>query len=94
VNPAIKYGAGDERARTILTRTSNTVITLESIETKVADYEAELSKQGKLTEDTKQQIAGIREGFLSDLRQLISKNLRDTIDRAEELVGENDDLPD
>ncbi|HEX8130634.1 MAG TPA: hypothetical protein VF527_16155 [Pyrinomonadaceae bacterium] len=93
VDPAVKYGAGDEKARAILTEASSLVIRMESFERRVAETKAQLSSEGKLTGVTKQKVAEIEECQPS-MRQDIFEILRDRIERVEQLVGEKDDLSD
>lgn len=91
VDPAIKYGAGDEKARSLLTRSSNMIIRLESLETDLAKTKKKLSLENRLTDADKQQIAEL-EKDQSSMRRLLSEILRDRIERVEDLVGENNDL--
>jgi ppGpp synthetase/RelA/SpoT-type nucleotidyltranferase len=93
VNPAIKYGAGDKRVRTILTETSDMVIGMETLETKLANGKTQLSLEGQITDAEKQTIVELEEENHSLRRQAL-KILRDRIEHVEELVGENHDLSD
>jgi ppGpp synthetase/RelA/SpoT-type nucleotidyltranferase len=93
VDPAIKYGAGNERVRTILTEASEIVVGTESLETNLANTKTQLSSQGRFTDDKQQALAELEEG-IPTLRRQVFEHLRDKIERVEELVGENDDLSD
>ncbi|HEX8457272.1 MAG TPA: hypothetical protein VF656_08245 [Pyrinomonadaceae bacterium] len=93
VDSAIKYGGGNEKARTILTRTSEAVIDEELLETKLIQAKRQLSLENRFTPADKQEIVEIEEAQ-GAVKRLILAILRDRIERAEELVGENDDLSD
>jgi putative GTP pyrophosphokinase len=102
VDSAIKYGGGDENVQAILTDASFMVVSEESLETKSADLLREISTQGDVTDETKQQIVDLQ-AQLNSLRQQVFENLRDYIAvvekrghviLAEKLKGENYDLSD
>lgn len=93
IDPAIKYGGGDEDIQTLLAVASDAVATQELAETKLADARAKLSSQEKLTEDKRQQIILIQERLNSE-KQRLHEVLRDIIEHAEELKGDSDDLSD
>jgi translation elongation factor EF-1beta len=57
VDPAIKYGAGDEDTRELLTEASRMVVGMESLETELAVLS---SKEG-VTDDIRQKISEIEE---------------------------------
>ncbi len=91
VDPAIKYGGGDEKVQRILAHASTTVINTESLEIDLLDTKALLSSEGKLTGDNKQRIDGIQER-VNSLRQQVFDNLRDTLESLAEIGWINDDL--
>ncbi|HEY0099240.1 MAG TPA: hypothetical protein VGB76_09820 [Pyrinomonadaceae bacterium] len=93
VNPAIKYGAGDERVRWILANASNMVVRTESLEVDWVNLKGNLSPSDMFTEDI-QQIIAENEKILTSLRQQVFKGLHDVIEYLEEPAGENDDLSD
>ncbi|MCA1565091.1 MAG: hypothetical protein LC803_05555 [Acidobacteria bacterium] len=93
VDPAIKYGAGNEKVRSLLTTTSKLVIGTEGIETGVTKMKTQLSSKDQLSDVNEQVIANI-EGSQRRMRQNISEILRDRIKHVEELAGENNDLSD
>ena len=93
VDPAIKYGAGNERVRTLLTLSSEVVVGMESLETEFADAKKQLFLEDRLTDADKQKIAKVEE-LQRSTRQEIFEILHDRIERAEELAGENNDLSD
>jgi ppGpp synthetase/RelA/SpoT-type nucleotidyltranferase len=93
VNPAIKYGAGNENVREMLTETSDLVIHIELIEVRLANAKTQLSLEDKSTDTDKQKIAKIEER-VKPLRQGVFENLRKSIEYVEECLGENDDLSD
>lgn len=93
VDPAVKYGAGDERVQAILTKESNEVIAMESLETKLANTKSQLSSQGRLTDNKRQKIVKIEEDINSLRRRGIEK-LRKIVKLVEEVEGESDDLSD
>jgi ppGpp synthetase/RelA/SpoT-type nucleotidyltranferase len=91
VDPAIKYGAGDEAVRTLLAQTSTMVISIESSEPQLADVKVLLSSQDKVTDDMQQRVDRLEEEQRSIRRQAF-EILRDTIKKVEELAGEHNDL--
>ncbi len=93
VDPAVKYGAGNEKVRTILTEASSMVIELELLETKLAEVRTQLSLEDRFTDTNKLKIVQTEEAQRS-LRQLGLEILRVGIERIEEFMGENDDLSD
>jgi ppGpp synthetase/RelA/SpoT-type nucleotidyltranferase len=90
VDPAIKYGGGDELVRSILANASSMVVSEESIETKLASAQGQ---QDSFTDDGKQKIAEIQVQLVS-MRRDVFKSLRETIKIIEGLKGENDALSD
>ncbi|HLL73488.1 MAG TPA: hypothetical protein VK363_18755 [Pyrinomonadaceae bacterium] len=93
VDPAIKYGAGNRNVRSILRGTSDMVIGMESLETKLANTKTQLSLEDRLTDADKQLIVQLEEEQSSLKRQAL-EILRDRIERVEELVGGSYDLSD
>jgi ppGpp synthetase/RelA/SpoT-type nucleotidyltranferase len=93
VDPTIKYGAGDEDARELLTVASDVIIKMESLEVMLVDVKVELSLAGKFTDADKQWIAKVEKKRRSIRRQAV-RILRGRIKRLEESAGERDDLPD
>lgn len=93
VDPAIKYGAGNEDLRTLLTASSNAISSIEALEVKIVDWKAQLSSADRFTNAEKQRIGEFEEKQRS-LRQEAVNLLLEDIKFAEELVGENDDLSD
>jgi putative GTP pyrophosphokinase len=93
MNPAIKYGGGDERIQTTLIESSSLVANQEALEVQFADTAAQLSLQDSLTEEKKQEIDTIHEG-VDKLRQDIYKLLHDSIERVEKIKGEGNDISD
>jgi ppGpp synthetase/RelA/SpoT-type nucleotidyltranferase len=93
IDPAIKYGAGNERARTILTYTSEMVVGMELAEAKLAETKSRLLSANKLTGVNKQRIADIEELHRSK-RQEVSKKLRVSIEFMKYLKEHINDIPD
>jgi ppGpp synthetase/RelA/SpoT-type nucleotidyltranferase len=91
IDPAIKYGAGNERARSFLTQTSELVISIESLETELANTKMLFSSKGILTGDNQQTIFDLEAGNISN-RQRVFKFLRYMVEHTEELLGESNDL--
>lgn len=94
VEPSIKYGGGNETARTFLIDTSSGIAEWEGFETELSDMQALMSSQGKITDDDKRRIFDMQE-MLSSSKQRIYKFLRETIEIVEEHgKGENDAFSD
>ena len=89
VDPAIKYGVGNEDVRMLLTQASAMVIIVESSEIRSA--KAIISSEALFTDD--KWITKI-EKSISSMRQQAFETLRDVIEIVEELEGEKDDLSD
>ncbi len=85
VDPAIKYGAGNEKMRSLLAISSRLVINTERIEILLTGMKAQLSLEDKLSGVDKQMIAKIEEDERSE-RSKIFKILHDSIDKAEDLA--------
>jgi putative GTP pyrophosphokinase len=90
IDPAIKYGGGNETVRIILAATSVLVAAEESTETMLANALAKKSSQGDSSNDAIQEVAERHER----MKQRIFKNLREFMELAEVLKGENDALSD
>jgi ppGpp synthetase/RelA/SpoT-type nucleotidyltranferase len=86
-DPAIKYGAGDERIQKFLTDYSYLVASIEFLEINLAVRPALLSVDAEATNDGDQTVAEAQ-GELSSLRQEVFQNLRNIIERLENLKGE------
>lgn len=84
VDPAIKYGAGDERVRTLLAKTSTMVIVVESSEIQSANIRAKLLSLDLLPDDI-QQIITENEKTLSLMRQRTLKTLSNVIETLAEI---------
>jgi ppGpp synthetase/RelA/SpoT-type nucleotidyltranferase len=93
VDPAIKYGAGNENVRKTLTVTSEMVIAMESFETTLAEVKKEIPLEVKVVDAFKQLIVENEEEKTA-LRQRAFKVLHDNIELVEGLAGENNDLSD
>lgn len=91
VNPAIKYGGGDEDIQKVLIESSSLVSNQESLEINLAAATAQLYSKDSVTEDEKQQIVNAQE-VVDKLRQDIFKHLRSAIERVEKLKGESNDF--
>lgn len=75
VDPAVKYGGGDEYTLTILTKTSSLVATQELLETQFTDRQALLSSQGNLMDNKKQELIDLQDKLSSlkrEVRELLS----------------------
>ncbi len=70
LDPAIKYGGGEERVRELLARASEGVALEELAERHLADLLANSPPQDQLPEDFRQEIAVNRERLSSCKRQL------------------------
>lgn len=86
VDPAIKYGTGDEELRSLLAQTSKLVGVIELRETKFASMKLLLSSQDKVTDDMQQKIAR-HEDSHNLLRQRAFKALRDAIETIVKIGG-------
>ncbi|HVF48699.1 MAG TPA: hypothetical protein VNA19_01355 [Pyrinomonadaceae bacterium] len=93
VNPAIKYGGGNESIQTTLKELSSVVATQEWLEVNSASIATLLLSQDVLTENKKQEMINIQQE-ISNLSQEIFEHLRSNIEVVEELKGENDDISD
>lgn len=93
VNPAIKYGGGDESIQTTLKTLSSLVAFTESLEVTPASMAAQLSSQDEITEDKKQRMLSFQHG-VSELMQDMFRYLHSRIDDVGELKGENNDISD
>lgn len=93
VNPAIKYGGGDEDIQTTLQTFSSLVAKQESLEVYFADEVARLSSQYDLLENEKQEILNFQQD-IGKSRQDIFNHLRKLIEDIEKLKGESDDISD
>jgi len=93
VDPAIKYGAGDERVRTILTQASMIVMNMESLETSLENMKVQLSSQGLFTGDIQQMIAE-QEKSIMTVRRETFESLGNAIEGFKKLKSENDDFSD
>jgi putative GTP pyrophosphokinase len=78
VDPAIKYGGGEERIRELLARTSNLVAMVELIEKQLVDILAKSPPKGQLPEDLRQEITANCKRLSSCKRQP-TELLADTI---------------
>ncbi|MBV9211745.1 MAG: hypothetical protein JOZ52_13985 [Acidobacteria bacterium] len=85
IDPAIKYGGGDEVIRKDLTDASFSVAEQESIEITFADKQILV----KYKDDT----MSIQD-LLASMRQELFKQLRESIDRIEKIKGERDAFSD
>lgn len=83
IDPAIKYGSGDENVQAILTFASSLVVSEESLEKESTDLLREFSTQDDVADETKQRIISL-ETRLDSLRPLIFKTLRDFIALVED----------
>lgn len=93
VNPAIKYGGGDETIQAALTGMSGLISDLESLETQVATAAAKLSSQDNFMDDEKQEVDSAQEE-IDSLRQYIFTRLRNIIEKVEESKGGTDGISD
>lgn len=94
VEPAVKYGGGDEIVRELLERASSLVNEEELMEMKLAQKQAQLSSEAWLTSDIKKALSTAQE-IVDSSRQMVLTRLRDTIHHVEGIKkGEKDDLPD
>jgi putative GTP pyrophosphokinase len=78
VDPAIKYGGGEERIRELLARTSTLIASVELSEKQLTDILANSPPQDQLSEGLRQKLAAIREG-LSSYKQKLTELLDDLI---------------
>lgn len=88
IDPAIKYGGGHESFQILLIGASELVATEESLETQFAAAQEQLSSQDSLPDSTKQQLAELLERRASS-KQMVFQHLRDFMEFAEKLKGEN-----
>jgi hypothetical protein len=86
VNPAIKYGGGNEETQILLTETSSLVAGEESLETA-------LGTVAQLSSIDKQKIVNFQDE-LNAHKQDIFNHLRNIIEELEELKGASDDISD
>jgi ppGpp synthetase/RelA/SpoT-type nucleotidyltranferase len=93
VDPAIKYGAGDESMRSLLEDASTMVVNIESLETALAKAKTKISLVGNARDAFKQLIVETEEKK-SALRQRAFKILREVIEIVKRMAGENNDLSD
>jgi len=93
VDPAIKYGAGNEAMRSLLADTSTMVVSIESLETTLAKAKTKISLEGNATDAFKQLVVETEEKK-SALRQRAFMVLRSGIEMVEGWLGETDDLSD
>lgn len=93
VDPAIKYGVGNEDMRVLLTQASDMVIVVESSEIHLSNAKTKISSEGWFTDDIQQMITKM-EKSISSMRQQAFETLRDVIGIAKRMAGENDDLSD
>lgn len=90
IDPAIKYGGGDEGFRLLLIEASLMVTKYELLEERLVKAQVH---QGSLTDNKKRKIAQVQESSIL-LRKDILKVLRTILENVEKLKGENDDLSD
>lgn len=93
MNPAIKYGGGDESIQTDLMSWSSIVAKQELLEVNFATTAARLSSRDNITDADKQQIVKIQ-NEMDKLRQDVFKHLREGIERVEKLKGGSNDISD
>lgn len=93
VNPAIKYGGGDERIQAELMSWSSLVADVESLEGQYAVLAENLSFRDNVTDESWQRMDTIWD-FIEERREQILKPLRDTIELVEGLKGGSDDISD
>lgn len=91
VDPAIKYGGGDENIQKVLIQSSYLVANQELIEIKSADIAAQLSSQDGITED---EILFDIQKTEEKMRKAVIKHLRTIIEEVEKLKGESNDISD
>ncbi|MFL6211047.1 MAG: hypothetical protein ACJ74W_19515 [Pyrinomonadaceae bacterium] len=91
VDPAIKYGGGNENIQAILTTASADVSNEEVVERVTADLQMQLSSKAVLTDGLKQKIVDVQDS-LGVLRQRLFEYLRLAIDLVEK--GEHDAISD
>ncbi len=92
VNPAVKYGGGDETIQMFLKQASVLVANQESFEMNLRDMQAQSSSQGGLVNEGKQ-LADLQAHLISDTRK-VSEYLHNAIKEITGLNGENNDLSD
>ena len=88
IDPAIKYGGGTKSTQEILKKASDLVAGQELIETVLANTLAKKSSPDSPPDKTLQEIADLHERN----KQQTFKLLRDVMEHAEELKGEDDAL--
>lgn len=93
IDPAIKYGGGDEDIQETLTVTSFAIAAEESAESKLKDAQISLSYRNNLTDDTKNKLDEAQDALIK-LRRDMQKSISDLIKRLEEVKGETDALSD
>lgn len=94
VGPEIKYGGGREAIQTLLADTSQLVADHESLQIGFIDLAARVSALDNLTDAEKQELLRDPKETENEASEALFRLFRYTIENAEKLKGEGDDISD